>query len=179
MRKATKVTVETLRAMPPTKRGKTFDGLTPEQQVELTEPCTGEAHSNAFIDNCMVCLHYSWGRMLRRDGESKLLDMNATQMNKLSAEISALQFGLLSDYFPDDECTLERGAAWEASESAWDEAQGRLVAAVESGNFLAAEAALAEMSAAEKEWGDDPVTSRARDIVAAAEFAVENGEAGA
>lgn len=25
------------------------------------KPCPGEAHSNAFIDNCMVCLHHKWG----------------------------------------------------------------------------------------------------------------------
>lgn len=24
-------------------------------------PCSGEAHSNAFIDNCGVCLHHIWG----------------------------------------------------------------------------------------------------------------------
>lgn len=26
-----------------------------------TVPCSGEAHSNPHIDNCMMCLNYSWG----------------------------------------------------------------------------------------------------------------------
>lgn len=32
---------------------------------DLTVPCSGEAHSNPFIDNCMVCLPYTWGRVLK------------------------------------------------------------------------------------------------------------------
>jgi hypothetical protein len=33
---------------------------------EMTEPCDGEAHSNAFIDNCGSCMGISWGRKLKR-----------------------------------------------------------------------------------------------------------------
>ena len=30
-------------------------------------PCTGEAHGNAFIDNCSGCLGVTWGWMLAED----------------------------------------------------------------------------------------------------------------
>ncbi len=28
-----------------------------------TENCPGEAHSNAYIDNCMICLNHGWGKL--------------------------------------------------------------------------------------------------------------------
>jgi len=28
-----------------------------------TVECNGEAHSNAYIDHCMVCLNYGWGEL--------------------------------------------------------------------------------------------------------------------
>lgn len=31
----------------------------------ISEPCPGEAHSNAMIDNCMVCLGGAWGRVVK------------------------------------------------------------------------------------------------------------------
>lgn len=36
-----------------------------DRQLErITEDCTGEAHSNAFIDNCMICAPL-WGKVLK------------------------------------------------------------------------------------------------------------------
>lgn len=29
-----------------------------------TVPCTGEAHSNAHIDNCMMCAKWTWGKIV-------------------------------------------------------------------------------------------------------------------
>jgi hypothetical protein len=35
-------------------------------------PCVGQAHTNPFIDNCMLCLNASWGKMKQPcDGEDK------------------------------------------------------------------------------------------------------------
>lgn len=31
------------------------------REVIGEEPCPGEAHSNAFIDNCGCCLNHRWG----------------------------------------------------------------------------------------------------------------------
>lgn len=55
-----------LRALPAGKRRrKAFDKLDAEMQHLVTEECTGDAHSNGFIDHCMCCLNYTWGRSLR------------------------------------------------------------------------------------------------------------------
>lgn len=31
----------------------------------ITDPCPGEAHKNAHIDNCGLCLGVAWGRVLK------------------------------------------------------------------------------------------------------------------
>lgn len=31
------------------------------------EPCNGEAHSNPYIDNCMLCLGGAWGWRIVKD----------------------------------------------------------------------------------------------------------------
>lgn len=54
------------RAMQPSKRFTAFKKLDKEMQTLITEPCRGEAHSNAHIDGCSLCLNYSWGRTLKR-----------------------------------------------------------------------------------------------------------------
>lgn len=54
-----------LRAMKPKARAKFFRTADPATIEALTEPCTGEAHSNAHIDHCMVCLDVTWGRVLK------------------------------------------------------------------------------------------------------------------
>lgn len=59
------ITVEKLRKMSPKTRRAWFNKATPEQVESVTEPCCGEAHSNAFIDNCGVCMNATWGRMLK------------------------------------------------------------------------------------------------------------------
>jgi hypothetical protein len=37
--------------------------LAPRIETGLV-PCVGEAHENAYIDHCMVCLHHTWGKMM-------------------------------------------------------------------------------------------------------------------
>ncbi len=59
------VTPEQIRTMTPYSRRKFFSTATKEQIERVTDPCDGEAHSNAFIDNCMICAPL-WGRMLKR-----------------------------------------------------------------------------------------------------------------
>ena len=59
------ITVEKVRKMSPKSRRRFFGKATPEQLEALTVPCTGEAHSNAFIDNCGCCMGVTWGRMLK------------------------------------------------------------------------------------------------------------------
>ncbi len=43
-----------------------FDKLDPATQEAITEPCLGEAHRNPYIDYCMCCMGFSWGRSLKR-----------------------------------------------------------------------------------------------------------------
>ncbi len=33
----------------------------------IASKCTGEAHSNAYIDHCSVCLGDTWGVVVRKD----------------------------------------------------------------------------------------------------------------
>jgi hypothetical protein len=63
------ITVSSIRAMSPKVRSKFFRQVTDEQVEALTVPCTGEAHSNAYIDNCSVCMGVLWGRMLKPAGD--------------------------------------------------------------------------------------------------------------
>lgn len=58
-----------LRAMKPSQRKKAFDRLDPAMQQAITVPCDGEAHTNAHVDNCGLCLSATWGRKLRPRGE--------------------------------------------------------------------------------------------------------------
>lgn len=55
-----------LRVMTGRRRQRAFDLLPADFQEAITEPCSGEAHANPHIDNCMICLYTTWGRMLRR-----------------------------------------------------------------------------------------------------------------
>jgi|GEM_PF-6908203 len=61
------VMIAKLRASKLSARGRMFAKLSPEEQLAVTVPCTGEAHSNPHIDHCMICLGLDWGRMLARD----------------------------------------------------------------------------------------------------------------
>lgn len=45
-----------------TDEGKKFKRVFPEEAGLI--PCTGEAHTNAHIDNCGVCLGHEWGKMM-------------------------------------------------------------------------------------------------------------------
>lgn len=38
-------------------------GKRPVPTAENTLPCPGEAHQNAFIDHCGLCLGCTWGRV--------------------------------------------------------------------------------------------------------------------
>lgn len=58
-------TVELVRAMSPAARLRFFRNATEEQIEALTDPCEGEAHSNAYIDHCGRCLNATWGRVLK------------------------------------------------------------------------------------------------------------------
>jgi hypothetical protein len=62
------MTLSKLRSMTFKQRSKFFSRATSEQMAEFTEPCCGEAHSNPYIDHCMVCLGVQWGRMMKRSG---------------------------------------------------------------------------------------------------------------
>lgn len=62
-----KMTLEKLRGMSFKARCKFFDKATPEEIEALTEPCDGDAHSNAYIDNCGRCLSAGWGRMMKAE----------------------------------------------------------------------------------------------------------------
>ena len=53
-------------ALPYPKRFKAFRKLDSNIQELVTQPCNGEAHSNAHIDYCMVCLNTSWGRVIKQ-----------------------------------------------------------------------------------------------------------------
>lgn len=59
-------TAAELREIPASQRYRIFRELSPEQQEAITVPCDGAAHSNAHIDNCGLCVNYTWGRMLPR-----------------------------------------------------------------------------------------------------------------
>lgn len=54
------------------KRGYTFH---PEAEYYVRNgftlvPCTGEAHKNAFIDNCGVCMSGCWGwALVKKEGQ--------------------------------------------------------------------------------------------------------------
>jgi hypothetical protein len=60
-----------IRAMLPSKRGAAVEKLPAHIQNLVLVPCVGQAHSTVpgegggFIDNCMCCIYYPWGRMLR------------------------------------------------------------------------------------------------------------------
>lgn len=45
-----------------TDEGKKFKRVLPEETGLV--PCNGEAHSNAYIDHCMICLGHRWGQMM-------------------------------------------------------------------------------------------------------------------
>jgi hypothetical protein len=38
-------------------------GKRPVPTEENTLPCPGEAHQNAYIDNCAYCMGCTWGRV--------------------------------------------------------------------------------------------------------------------
>lgn len=59
------MTLKRLHRMTKVSRGKFFDTATEAEIEAFTEPCDGEAHGNAHIDNCGICLHGPWGRKLR------------------------------------------------------------------------------------------------------------------
>lgn len=59
------VEIDTLHSMPPKAMRKAFALLPEHIQQLVTEPCCGDAHTNAYIDNCCVCLGLKWGRMLK------------------------------------------------------------------------------------------------------------------
>jgi hypothetical protein len=40
--------------------------LVRQEMEDMTEPCTGEAHSNGLIDNCSTCMGVTWGRQIKR-----------------------------------------------------------------------------------------------------------------
>jgi hypothetical protein len=63
--KATPVTLERIRAMSPNRRRKFFAKASPQEIEAFTDPCYGDAHTNAFVDGCGVCLNVTWGRMLK------------------------------------------------------------------------------------------------------------------
>lgn len=33
----------------------------PPKKGHVWKACNGEAHTNPFIDHCMMCLNYTWG----------------------------------------------------------------------------------------------------------------------
>ena len=56
-----------IKAMKPNKRAKFLKGLSDHEIESITVPCYGEAHSNPYIDHCMVCLNVRWGRILKEE----------------------------------------------------------------------------------------------------------------
>ena len=65
-----------VRAMQPKTRAKFFRTADPATIEALTEPCTGEAHRNAHIDHCMVCLYCTWGRVLKAEPSAEVAPCN-------------------------------------------------------------------------------------------------------
>lgn len=55
------MTLRRLHAMTPKQRGAWYRRATAEQCEGLVVPCSGEAHTNAYVDHCMQCLTYEWG----------------------------------------------------------------------------------------------------------------------
>lgn len=68
-----------VRTMRPNARAKFFRTADPATIEALTEPCNGEAHSNAHIDHCMVCLYCTWGRVLKAEPSSEVEPCNPTK----------------------------------------------------------------------------------------------------
>lgn len=52
---------------------------------ELFNKCTGEAHSNAFIDHCGMCMP-RWGRVINRDKVLRKLSDEQVEMMKVLEE---------------------------------------------------------------------------------------------
>jgi hypothetical protein len=50
--------------------------------------CNGEAHGNAYIDHCMVCLGFSWGEMpLYCKGEGCAECAKGTELRELVRKV--------------------------------------------------------------------------------------------
>lgn len=56
-----------IKEMKPNKRAKFLQGLSDQELESITVPCYGEAHSNPYIDYCMICLGVRWGRILKEE----------------------------------------------------------------------------------------------------------------
>lgn len=78
----------------------------------------------------------------------------------------APDFGDIEDFFPENEITPERSAAWDRSRDTWEEAIERALDAADERDLDGCRDALADARRAEEEWGDWPETRRIRDALA-------------
>lgn len=59
--------LETLRNAARTNIGDAKLKALEEKLAAYSVPCRGEAHSNGYIDNCGLCLHFGWGVVPNRE----------------------------------------------------------------------------------------------------------------
>lgn len=92
-------------------------------------------------------------------------DTSTGALEAITDELRELDFGAVEDYYPEDEAGW-RADLWRRSAARWEAAQlDDLLPAVRAGDRAAAARALDRMSEIEREWGDDPTTQAARDIL--------------
>lgn len=82
--KAHTLTVEEIRSLSAHQRHMYLYTLTRAELNLVTDPCVGDAHSNPYIDNCMVCLGTIWGRMFKRPA-SKAAAIEETSRELIAA----------------------------------------------------------------------------------------------
>lgn len=68
---------------------------------------------------------------------------------------TVVDFGVIEDFYKENECTEERKSAWELSSRAWDDA---IAIARKASSESVMIDSLREASRIESEWGDDPST---------------------
>lgn len=60
-----------------------------KQGYELVA-CEGEAHSNAFIDHCMLCVSGTWGWTVQRQSSARVLRLLEEARGELMMELAAV-----------------------------------------------------------------------------------------
>jgi hypothetical protein len=142
-------------------------GNTAAEAIESLEGTALQSAGNSAIDALNWCAGAGWWSHddveemveIDEDGD-EVADFAITP--EQDAQILAIDFGEIEDYYSDDDEIEAKREAWDSASDSWDTAVADLRV---STSTKETKQHLATMSRIEDDWGDDPATQRIRQIL--------------